>query len=215
VGHRPPQGRQAVGHVLRRVEAQEGQTVSRAALGDESRFELAMAAAGRERANRPRILVVLAVVALLIALLAAVLGLTARAKARTRLAATLGEQTRVDQMLKEWDDLKQQEQASAGPSGTGQHLGDLDSRMEDMARRAGIKDTPPHPRPNTPTTRAGVKVFEYAYTGIKDPSPKPLLEWCRLAAAEIPGLEVYSIDLKPDPNNWTMDVIFRRWERVQ
>ena len=94
----------------------------------------------------------------------------------------------------------------------GGQMADLLSQLEGLATRAGLKEKPNPPRQN-PQTRSGVTVTEYYYTNVKDASLKPLLEWLRLATAQIPGLEVYGLNLRPDPNNWNMTVTFRRWER--
>lgn len=185
-------------------------------VGDEARFELALAASGRERANRPRALVVGAVLALVLALLAAVWGLSSRRAARASLRAAQAEQVQVDEMLKEWDTLErlEREGGPGGAAGIGKPIDGLYSKMEQLATRAGIKDKPQPPRP-IENNRPPLKIIEYNYTNVKDASLKALLEWPRLASAEIPGMEVYGLTLKPDPINWTLNVTFRRWERAQ
>jgi len=127
----------------------------------------------------------------------------------------MADQVEVDQMGKEWEKLDQQEREGGpgGASGVGRPITDLYSRMEQLATRAGIKDKPQPPRPSE-STRGAVKVVEYNYSNVKDPSLKALLEWARLATAEIPGMEVYGLTLKPDPNNWNLTITFRRWERA-
>ncbi len=175
-----------------------------------------MAASGRERANRPRALVVVAVLALVLALIGVVWGLSSRRSSMRELRAAQADQVQVDQMLKEWEALDRQEHEGGpgGMSGLGKPIDGLYSKMEQLAVRAGIKDKPQPPRP-LENNRPPLKIIEYNYTGVRDPSLKALLEWPRLAVAEIPGMEVYGLKLKPDPNNWTLDVTFRRWERAQ
>ena len=190
--------------------------MSRAGISDEARFELALAATGRERANRPRTLVGAAALTLAAALLLAIWGLSSMRSARGAYSRALGEQADVERMGLEWEKLNQQE-SEAGPGGmpgVGKPIDHLYDKMEQLAVRAGVKDKPQPPRANE-TTRGGVKVIEYNYTNVRDPSVKVLLEWARLAAAEIPGMEVYGLTLKPDQNNWNLNVTFRRWERVQ
>ena len=185
-------------------------------IGDESRFELVQAASGRERANRPLGLVIIACLALAIAFLSAIWALSSRRAAMSDLRATLAEQTDVEQMTEEWKrlDRLEREGGPGGGAGLGKQVDHLYDKMEQLAVRAGIKDKPQPPRP-IETPRPPIKVIEYAYTGVKDPSLKALLDWTRLASAEIPGMEVYGITLKPDPTNWSMNVTFRRWERAQ
>jgi hypothetical protein len=183
-----------------------------AALGDEARFELSLAAAGRERANRPRALVALALLVLVLAMLGAVWGLASRRSTIRALRVAQDEQVRVDQLLKEWDRLEKQQPSGAGPLGG--KIDGLYTKMEDLARRAGVKNKPDLPR-QTETRRGDIKIIEYHYQNLKDASIKALLEWARLASTEIPGMEVYNLKLNPDPTNWTMNVTFRRWERAQ
>jgi hypothetical protein len=182
-----------------------------AAMGEDAKFELAMAAAGRERINRPRALLVLAVVVMLVALVAAAWGLASRRSARASLTRALADQAAVETMAADWKKLLDEER-DAGSEMMGKRMPDLLTQIEARATRAGLKDKPSPPRQN-PQTRAGVTVTEYYYTNVKDPSLKALLEWLRLTTAEIGGLEVYSLNLRPDPNNWNMTVTFRRWER--
>lgn len=185
-------------------------------MSDESRYELTMAAAARARANRPSALVAGAVVLLVVALGAMVWGLVSRAGAISDLREAQSEQARVEALAGEWTALADAERTQAGgKAGLGARISDLYTRMEQYATRAGMTKRPDTPREN-PTTRpnTNIRVIEYYYTNVKDPSLKALLEWVRIATAEVPGLEVYGITLKPDPNNWTMNVTFRRWERA-
>ncbi len=186
------------------------------AMGDEARFELALAASSHERGNRPRLLVASSIAAVVIAALVAIWGWSSLSASRAALRTTLGEQVEVEQMGQDWEklDLQERDSGPSGAQGPGKHIDDLYSRMEQLATRAGLKDKPQPPRPNE-STRGGVKIVEYYYQNIRDPSLKAILEWTRLAGAEIPGMEVYGLTLKPDPNNWNLTVTFRRWERAQ
>jgi hypothetical protein len=180
----------------------------------DARFELAMAASAHERANRPRALVAGAVVALVAAALLALWGLSTLRTAKASLRATLGEQVDVEQMTGEWAHLDQQEHDGGSIPGLGRPVDGLFSKMEQLATRAGLKDKPQPPR-SSEIPRGGVKVIQYTYDNVRDASLKALLEWIRLANAEIPGMELDSLTLKPDPTNWTARVVFRRWERTQ
>jgi len=182
------------------------------ALSDDDRFELAMGAAARERRNRPRGMVVAAGLLLLICGIVAITGLVARGSARAKLVQVRLDQAAIERMAMDWASMDEQESASAN---TGQPLKNLYSTLEDLATgRAGLKDKPKPPRLSAAPPRSGIVVNEYHYTDVKDKSLKALIEWARLATIEVPGLEVVSIDLTPDPVNWTMNVTFRRWERA-
>ena len=185
-------------------------------MADDARFELALAASAHERANRPRAVVAAAVVAVVVAAVVALWGWSSLRSARSGLRAALNEQVEVEAMTREWEKLDRQERenGAGGQPGTGRQITDLYSRMEQLATRAGLKDKPQPPRANE-SLRGPIKIIEYTYNNVRDASLKALLEWTRLASAEIPGMEVYGLTLKPDPNNWNLVVTFRRWERTQ
>ena len=178
------------------------------AVTDDTRFELAAAAAARERRNRPVAPTVAAIVALAAAGLAAVLGLAARASAQREYSDRQAAAVRISSMLTEREALLRRVDAP--------DLTPVDkpiSKIGEMATLAGLSEVPPPPRNPRQTQAAGGTIHEYIYPNIKSADLVPLLDWLRLSAAEIPGLEVYSLNLKPDPAGWTMTVTFRRWER--
>jgi hypothetical protein len=189
--------------------------VSRAApetgLGDEGRFELAMAAAAQEKRNRPAALVVVSGVVLAASLVFAVWSITSRSAADADRQKALGDQRAVEQLAKDWQELSKQEREGPGVGGLGEKLANPFSRMETLARDAGLKATPANPQ--TKTDRPpGIVVTEYSYRGVKDASLPALMEWVRLATTL--GMEVTGLTLKNGPTDWTMDVTFRRWERA-
>ncbi|MFN0134061.1 MAG: hypothetical protein ACKVW3_16220 [Phycisphaerales bacterium] len=183
-------------------------------LSDDARFELGMIAAGHERRSRPIGLFVVVCAALLLALVLAGTGLASRAAARARLRAALADQARAEQLAAELSQIEQQAKDALKGS-TGAPIANLYSQMETFATRAGLKERPKTPRANT-ETRGGVVVNLYTYADIKDASLPALMEWLRLATSPddgIRGLEVYGLNLRPSPTDWTMTVTFRRWER--
>lgn len=186
-------------------------TNSGPALTDDARFELAMGAAARERRNRPVALVIAAGLVLIIAAVVAATGIAGRASARARLKLVQQDQASVERMAADWAALDAQAGAS---SSLGQPMPKLMSTLEDLAvGRAGMKEKPKTPRTAPQPPRNGIVVTEYFYSDVRDPSLAALVEWVRLAT-EIAGLEVTSLDLTPDKQQWTMSVTFRRWERA-
>jgi hypothetical protein len=180
-------------------------------MNDDTRFEMAMAAAGRERRNRPVVLVVLAAGALLLSGVAALAGLVSRAAATGEYQDQLDTASRTDALLMQFKQL-QQSALTGEERSAHEPIPLIITRMGDAAVRAGL--TQPIPQGESATERAGVTIKEYRYTGIRADSLKPLLEWVRLAVEDVPGLELYQIpSLNPEPNGWTMSVTFRRWER--
>jgi hypothetical protein len=181
--------------------------------GDDLRFEMAVQAASRERRNRPVALVVLAAAALLVTGIAALIGTASRAAAAHEYQNQLEIQARVEGMLSQLAVLKNAEAASTSGAAH-EAIPFLLTKMEDLAARAGLsKPSPPAERPEP--RPGGIVVKQYVYTNIRADSLTPLLEWVRLAVAEVPGLELYQITtLKPEPAGWNMSVSFRRWERT-
>jgi hypothetical protein len=181
-------------------------------ISEDTRVGLAMAASARERASRPRSLVLAAILLLLITGVAALLGVKARAQSRADLRRWLSTQSESERLVSEYKSLDAKLKAS-GDVQAGRKITDLFSRMEALAVRAGLKDKPALPRDATPTTRNGITIRETTYESVRDPSLKALLEWATLATSEIPGLEVSSLRLQAESTGWVMRIVFRRWEK--
>ena len=186
--------------------ANEGTT-----LGDEGRFELAMAASAQEKRNRPVALPALALAVLAAGLVFAVWSLSARNAAIGERLKAQGDEAAVTQMARDWEELLRQEKDAPG-LGLGERMPNLLSRMETLAREAGLKATPANPQAS-PDQRPGIVVTTYSYRAVKDTSLTALMEWVR-RATEIPGMEVTELKLKAEPTDWSADVTFRRWERA-
>jgi hypothetical protein len=180
-------------------------------LGDEGRFELAMAASAQEKRNRPLGLPLLACVVLVASLVFAVWSLSARNAAMRERARAESDDVAVRQMTGDWEALRVQERDAPG-LGLGERMPNLLSRMENLAREAGLKNTPANPQ-TSPDARPGIVVTTYSYRTVKDASLAALMEWVR-KATEIPGMEVTELKLKAEATEWSVDVTFRRWERA-
>jgi hypothetical protein len=170
-----------------------------------------MAASAQEKRNRPVALPLMAAVVLVASLIFAVYSLSARNEAMRARAKGMSDEVAVKQMAEEWDALLRQERDAPG-LGLGDKMPNLLSRMENLAREAGLKATPANPR-TSPDSRPGIVVTTYSYAAVKDASLVALMEWVR-KATEIPGMEVTELKLKAEPTDWTVDVTFRRWERA-
>ena len=90
------------------------------------------------------------------------------------------------------------------------------SRMEQLARRATIEPPSP-PRIQNTLLPSGFRRMVYPYNGVTDESIENLLEWIRLAQAEVPCLELTSLKIVPETrgtrNDWVADITFTRLER--
>lgn len=181
-------------------------------LSEESRFELTLGAATRERRNRPIAALVLAGLVVIGAAVFALYAVGARAAARLELRRALSDQAQAEVKVAEWTRMVERDGAS--PQGTGGKSEFRASRMEELATRAGMKNRPNAPASPEDKSRPGIVVYKHVYTGVQDPSLAALVEWVRLATDEISGLELESLMVRPEPAGWRMDVSFRRWERA-
>lgn len=181
-------------------------------MDDDARFELAMAAAARERRNRPRALLLGSGLLLAAAGTAAVLGLSARGTAQSFYRLQQIDAAQVERMVAEYRDL-------SGRQDVGPEMGPMPyifSDLSALAQQAGLQQSIRPPTTFDNTMSGSLKSVEYRYVNVQDPSLEAILRWLLLAEQQIQGLEVYEIpSLKPLPNgNWQIDVTLRRWERI-
>jgi hypothetical protein len=184
----------------------------RSGLSEEARFELAVAAGAQEKRNRPVGLVVIGCVVLAVSLVLASVALATRNSALHDRRKALADEKAVEQMARDWQGLIAQERLAPG-TGVGEKMPGLLSRMEQLAREAGVKTTPQNPQTKV-DQKSGIVVTEYTYGNVKDDSLAALLGWIQ-RALEIPGMELTGLKLKADAKGWSLDeATFRRWERA-
>lgn len=181
----------------------------RRTLSEDARYELAGAAAAAERRNRPTALLVAALLVLAIGAGALVSSLSARASAGRAMRL---EQTREEQVVRlaaQFDSIERQRQDSG--TDTFAPIPDLLSRIETAARDAGLSDRPPIPGQRSERSEDLTR-RDYTYT-MRDASLDRLLRWVELSTQTVPGLQVSSIELRPEQRTWQVTVTFSRWER--
>lgn len=186
-------------------------SVPRVRLSEEDRFELMLSAAGRERRNRPLGLVIVAAIVLVGCAIFAVYAIGSRASSRGGLVRAQQDQAKLGAMIEQWKALSRTQ--SDSPL-IGQPNAFKASKMEELATRAGMKTKPNTPRSIEDKTRTGIVVTRHIYTEVRDEHLKALVEWMRSGCAEIPGLELEAMTLKPEPSGWKLDATFRIWERA-
>ncbi len=185
-------------------------------ISDESRHEMTIAAAMRERRNRPLGFVLASAVLLAICAVAALLGVADRARA----AATLRTESQVtEQMKAQVAELEGLRAAAEGAvSGAGHEpIRDIDvqTKLEQVAQEVGLKEKARTSRASS-QVRGRVRVFEFQYQDLRTENLPSLLEWIRASEGAVPGLEVYRLELRFDTTGVpTMTVTLRRWERAQ
>ena len=68
-------------------------------------------------------------------------------------------------------------------------------------------------KPDKNDKAAGAQRLVLKYEQVNHESLEDLTTWVGRALERVPGLEVYSITIKPQQNVWTMSVHFSRWQR--
>ncbi|MCC6677959.1 MAG: hypothetical protein IT436_12515 [Phycisphaerales bacterium] len=188
---------------------------SRATFLEESRLSAAAAAARAERRNRPRHLLLLSLALLVIS--AALLGWALLSRARAA-AAFKAEQDRAQQIVTKTDQLRllQAEADSVGAAPReGESIHNRLSRFQELGAQAGLKNPPSVPQSKTADrTAVGGFVQRRLTYVVRDESLDNLLAWMRSAIEDIHGLEIQSVRVIPEANQWSLNVTFSRSERA-
>jgi hypothetical protein len=184
---------------------------SRASLDE--RFAIASVASASERENRPRHLVLLAAVVFAASLVYLSVQASERSTAKRQLKGRIAEVDRVEGMATEIKRLDEQIAANAAGSGVGVPMPDVLSRLEGFATEAGLKDPLSHRR-GPGRNEGGATLYTYPYE-VRDPSLESVMTWLQKSVEGIPGLEVQSVRIRPEPTAWSVQVTLSRWERSQ
>lgn len=184
-------------------------------LSEETRQDLTIAAAARERRNRPVGLVAASAVLLGVAALAALLAVGSRAAAAGSLRSAARSTDDVRARVSELEALRS---ASENPAhGTvGEPMRDIDvqAKLEQAAVELGLKEKAQSSRV-IPTNKGKIRVVEYRYQNLRSENLEGMLKWVGAAGQTVQGLEVYGLELRWDATGvCTMTVTFRRWERA-
>lgn len=179
---------------------------------EEDRLDLAAAALRNERHNRPTYLVVGAGLLLVVCAAFLVWSLFARASAGRELDRQREVATKLAAAVGRLKDL-QTASTSPGAMKANAQIEDIRSRLQTAAARADVTDAAKLiPRHVAKAKSPGLQRVHFDFDAVRDPRLEPLLKWLRTATEEIPGLEVYSVTLKPEQSGWMMKVTFTRWE---
>lgn len=189
------------------------QAASHANQLEDLRASLAAQASRAEQRNRPRALLLIAAIILIIGAWFGWSGYSRSTEAEARAAAA---QRYSDNVLKAAGKLKALE--SQGAIEGYAPMTSLLSRIESHGTPAGLKSRVPigssQTRPGTTPTTKAWKSVRTTYT-IRDPHLPAVLKWIDLVVADIPGMEVHSITIRPEANDWVVIVVFSRWERAE
>lgn len=180
----------------------------------DARYELATIASGAARRNRPTHLIVIGFVLAAVAALALLVSFLQYQSAQRALEKQSGFGREVLDRIAE---LKAWQKAAADGKGkpvTAQT--EVGSTLQAAAARAGVKSSASliPSRSQTPTRFQDVQRRKISYDDVRDESLEVLLKWLENAQKDVPGLEVYDLQIRPEANVWAMKVTFARWERV-
>jgi hypothetical protein len=176
---------------------------------DETRFALAALAARRARRNRPRRLVVLSLAILIGAGALAMWGSVQRARAAGQLQDARTEFAAVEQLVPQY-----QQAAASGGENPFQRVPDLVTRIENLARRAGL-DNPLPSAPTRDTPRGGLIETSVTINNIRNRTLEPVLGWIAEVTDQIPGIEIDRLEIRPDTQGWTVNITFLKPYRPQ
>jgi len=181
---------------------------------EEVRMLAASQAASTQRRNRPVYLVYIALILLTFSLVWAMSSFGAYRKARQTLdkqlddAQTIRDNAIAVQVLRD--------KTSADPE---RKLRDQDPQFRGRLRaaavnsglnevEAGIAISPPQEHRNL-----GSLLVRVTLECRHDTLP-PLLAWLERCVVEFPGLEVYSVEIRPDAQKWNFKAVLNSWEKA-
>ncbi|MFO0857550.1 MAG: hypothetical protein U0640_09375 [Phycisphaerales bacterium] len=175
---------------------------------------LSVAAARGERRNKPTFVVALGVIALVASVAFAgwswfnfVAARNAAEQAKTESGVMLEQAAQLQAMI---DD----ETNGTGPRAAEPATNVL-SKIEASGARAGLKKAVPiGSRTVNPDRNIGWNQVRYSYN-IKDESLDALLRWAQFVQDDVPSLEVYSVTLRPEATEWSLTIVFSRWEKPE
>lgn len=181
-------------------------------LSDDDRYELASRAEARARANRPGHLVALGALGVIVGLLVAAFAWRADAGSARRLDQAASDVATLRTQAERLAELRTQMATSSGEDRY-RDIPDILSRLGNLAREAGLESVPSVPR-QTNDAMTNARRVNYLYENVRDGSLEDLVRWAELATERIPGMHVRSITIRPQPDAWSMNVTFARFERL-
>jgi len=183
-------------------------------LTDDDRSRQSMLALRSERQSRPTHLIVLA--GLLVAVAAVTTWTSSASLAKAERSLNF-QRKMASEIVDASSKLTQLRQTSVTEgSGENEAIPQLRSRVAQAAAEAGLKN--PNILPSTERAdprRPGLNSIQRKFTyDVRDESLASLVKWVELAIRDVPDLEVYSVKLLPEAQQWHLLVTFSRWERA-
>jgi hypothetical protein len=176
--------------------------------------DLSMAAATRERGNRPAYLIVLALALLALAAVLCLWAVRDRSDAARQLEAAQARSDRVDQLAAKLTAVRN---AASDPAWQklNEPITTIRSTLQALGTEAGLKAQLALPNESArPVQGQGIKRTILTYRDIREPDLSALFRFVSLSLERVPGLEVYSLTLEPEKEQWKINLAFARWERL-
>jgi len=183
------------------------------ALEQETAMMLAAAAARAQRRNRPAWLVLLGVAVLLAGAIFAWSSWAEHGEQRARARRAKAE---ADRVLAAAARLKAMNDAEAGGEGPRVvETGNVLSRIEAAGSRVGLSK-PVGVGTRNVTARRELKLNQVRISyNVRDESLGAVLAWAEEAVRDVPGLEVFNLTVRPEAAEWSVNIVFSRWERME
>lgn len=184
-------------------------------LSDQDRLQMLRHAGAAERRNSPRSLVVLAILVLLVAGVYAALGWSSRQGTLRSLRAAQGSQGLVQIQLSELDALRAPD---ADREGVVVHprMASPVALLERAAQAAEFPE-PKYDSERIETDAGDSHRRIFRFKEIRSASAEDVLRWVDRVERDIPGMRVYSMDLRvgEGKRGWDVTVQFSRLEKKQ
>lgn len=181
-------------------------------MSPDERYDQAVIALAATRRNRPRHLVALGGAALALAALLLLVAWTSRRAAAAEVQREQTELATIAQLEAELAQLRAAAAATPDSARIFETPPRILSQFVELATEAGMTENPPIPRTRSINIDGGKRV-EWPYT-ITTPSLQIPLEWIRLCMERIPGTFVSGLKVRPQGNQWQVEVVFARYERT-
>lgn len=187
-----------------------------APMSEEARLQIAVVAGATERSNRPRFLLLLALIALIGAGLYAATAAARLASARDEVRRVRETRVAVDRFVQELraaQSARQTDGATPDPQAA--------QKLRQIALRVGLPSSINLGSGQNPDAPGYVRK-RYTVTNFRVPDIAPVLEWLQQATGEnsvgLTNVEINTVRLRPLRTNqttasWEVDVTFTRLER--
>ena len=183
----------------------------------ERRAERAALAAATSRRNLPGSLLVLSMVLLVVALITAMWSWSDRGQAVGLLEARMQQSRVIQERAAEIGSLRTaQKNSQAGkalPTLSNQGPLKLQEACQSDRLKSVLASQPA--RDSVANIEAGLSLRRLQYNNLQHDSISEVLAWIENARAEIPGLEIERLTLRPGPNTWTFSITFMRYEKKE